>query len=299
MADIRLVCVRDDMGLAEALGETLDAAGYSIDDDPEGPIDDVGAGLLLLSNAALASPVFRVTAQQVIGAHKAVVVNLTGHEVRRVVGNAEVIDFADWDGDADAPEFHALTEALARMLGGEHEEEAAPAPTPPPVQQRAAPPPPPVVEAQQDYVVTTVEDDDDDAHEQPRKRRGGIGGAFAGVVVALLIAGAVGAFGYYKLGLGAPAQTVSAPVAEPAATSLARITPTPLSGETPAALGDSINRVTPMTLATVAPAQSATPARAASTQAATPPRRQTATPRPRTNWDTTNPAAPTRRGPPT
>ena len=119
MSDVLLICVAEDVGVAEALAEVFDANGFTIEDDPEADatMPSVGAGVLIMSQASINSPSFREAAQHAIGTGKAVVVNLTKGRPPPVVGNSPTFNLWGWNGDTDDPVLNPLARAVERLVG--------------------------------------------------------------------------------------------------------------------------------------------------------------------------------------
>lgn len=163
MADVLIVCVREDEPQAKALAEMFEAAGFSIGGAPssDAGLRSSGAGLVVWSQASIRSRPFLDAAQRVINARKAIVASLIEPPPPSSIGDSPVFDLSRWDGDPDDPSLDPLFFAIDRMVnaqrtsvGGEAdiEEDYKPAPrqrtapVPPPAPQPSytrAPPPPP------------------------------------------------------------------------------------------------------------------------------------------------------------
>lgn len=167
MADVLIVCVREDEPQAKALAEMFEAAGFSIGGAPsnDAALRSSGAGLVVWSQASIRSRPFLDAAQRVINARKAIVASLIEPPPPSSIGDSPVFDLSRWDGDTEDPALDPLFFAIDRMVnsartsvGGaaDIEEDYAPPPSrpqrtvnisPPPAPQptytRAAPPPPP------------------------------------------------------------------------------------------------------------------------------------------------------------
>ncbi len=151
MADVLIVCVREDEPQAKALAEMFEAAGFSIGGAPssDGALRSSGAGLVVWSQASIRSRPFLDAAQRVINANKAVVASLIDPPPPSSIGDALAFDLSRWDGDPNDPALDPLFFAVDRMVNaaragvGANTAPEAPAYDPPPQPRRAAPPPPP------------------------------------------------------------------------------------------------------------------------------------------------------------
>ena len=166
MADVLIVCVREDEPQAKALAEMFEAAGFSIGGAPssDAALRSSGAGLVVWSQASIRSRPFLDAAQRVINARKAIVASLIEPPPPSSIGDSPVFDLSEWNGDPDDPSLDPLFFAVDRMVnaartsvGGADAEEdykpaprqrtaPAPAPAPQPTYTRAAPPPPPATD---------------------------------------------------------------------------------------------------------------------------------------------------------
>lgn len=163
MADVLIVCVREDEPRAKALADMFEAAGFSIGGAPnnDAALRSSGAGVVVWSQASIRSRPFLDAAQRVINANKAVVASLIEPPPPSSIGDALAFDLSQWAGDPDDPALDPLFFAVDRMVNSARAAvgapAAAPAPAafepppslrpPPPLQQRApmraAPLPPP------------------------------------------------------------------------------------------------------------------------------------------------------------
>src|SRR5262249_47927907 len=131
---LRIICVGDDVVLAEALAEAFSAAGFSIDEQgSDATLAHVSAGLLLWSKAAIRTPAFRSAAQAAIDSGKAVIAHVTGAALPPIVRASPVFDLSRWNGDPEAPVLDQIAQAVEQLVS------AKPAPAPP----EQAPPPAP------------------------------------------------------------------------------------------------------------------------------------------------------------
>jgi len=150
MADVHIVCVREDEPQAKALAEMFEAAGFSIGGAPssDGALRSSGAGLVVWSQASIRSRPFLDAAQRVINADKAVVASLIEPPPPSSIGDAPAFDLSRWDGDPNDPQLDPLFFAVDRMVNaarasvGASASPAQDAYDPPPQPRRAPPPPP-------------------------------------------------------------------------------------------------------------------------------------------------------------
>lgn len=179
MADVLIVCVREDEPQAKALADMFEAAGFSIGGAPssDGALRSSGAGVVVWSQASIRSRPFLDAAQRVINADKAVVASLIEPPPPSSIGEAPAFDLSRWDGDPNDPALDPLFFAVDRMVNAaragvgaaqreprEYEPPPAPRQTairaePPPRRQEPqyrAPPPPP--EPSQSYRVPPSQD---------------------------------------------------------------------------------------------------------------------------------------------
>ncbi len=154
MADVLIVCVREDEPRAKALADMFEAAGFSIGGAPssDAALRSSGAGVVVWSQASIRSRPFLDAAQRVINANKAVVASLIEPPPPSSIGDSPAFDLSHWDGDPDDQSLDPLFFAVDRMVNAARAavavsadaqpkqdytpQRAAPLP-------RAAPPPPP------------------------------------------------------------------------------------------------------------------------------------------------------------
>lgn len=154
MADVLIVCVREDEPQAKALADMFEAAGFSIGGAPsnDAALRSSGAGVVVWSQASIRSRPFLDAAQRVINAGKAVVASLIEPPPASSIGDSAAFDLSRWDGDPNDPSLDSLFFAVDRMVnaaraavGASPTQPAAAAPAPaydpPPPPQRAAPKP--------------------------------------------------------------------------------------------------------------------------------------------------------------
>lgn len=149
MADVLIVCVREDEPQAKALAEMFEAAGFTIGGAPssDGALRSSGAGVVVWSHASIRSRPFLDAAQRVINADKAVVASLIEPPPPSSVGNSPTFDLADWNGDPNDPSLDPLFFAVDRMVNSQRaaagavtDDEPSPPAYEPPTPRAAAPP---------------------------------------------------------------------------------------------------------------------------------------------------------------
>lgn len=118
MADVLIVCVREDEPQAKALADMFEAAGFSIGGAPnsDGALRSSGAGVVVWSQASIRSRPFLDAAQRVINANKAVVASLIEPPPPSSIGESPAFDLSRWDGDPNDPSLDPLFFAVDRMV---------------------------------------------------------------------------------------------------------------------------------------------------------------------------------------
>jgi hypothetical protein len=118
MADVLIVCVREDEPQAKALADMFEAAGFSIGGAPssDGALRSSGAGVVVWSQASIRSRPFLDAAQRVINADKAVVASLIEPPPPSSIGSSPAFDLSRWDGDPNDPSLDPLFFAVDRMV---------------------------------------------------------------------------------------------------------------------------------------------------------------------------------------
>lgn len=118
MADVLIVCVREDEPQAKALADMFEAAGFSIGGAPssDGALRSSGAGVVVWSQASIRSRPFLDAAQRVINADKAVVASLIDPPPPSSIGESPAFDLSRWDGDPNDPALDPLFFAVDRMV---------------------------------------------------------------------------------------------------------------------------------------------------------------------------------------
>lgn len=157
MADVLIVCVREDEPQAKALADMFEAAGFSIGGAPssDAALRSSGAGVVVWSQASIRSRPFLDAAQRVINADKAVVASLIEPPPPSSIGNSTAFDLSRWDGDPNDPALDPLFFAVDRMVNAARSSVGASSPAqdydPPAAAPtrapRAAPQPPPAPRA--------------------------------------------------------------------------------------------------------------------------------------------------------
>jgi hypothetical protein len=111
MADVRIVCVRDDVVRADALAQDLEAQGLNVTDDPN---CEASVSVLMWSDASAASPAFLKKACDAVLADTALIASLTPPVAPRL-GRALVFDLRAWsagEAGALAPLIEAISDRL-------------------------------------------------------------------------------------------------------------------------------------------------------------------------------------------
>src|SRR5262245_4231147 len=118
MADVLIVCVRDNAREADALADMFEAVGFIVGGAPgdEKALKASGAGIIIWSQASIRSRVFLEAAQSVIRAGKAVIASLIVAPPPSSVGFAPVFDLSRWNRDSDDVELDPLFFAVDRMV---------------------------------------------------------------------------------------------------------------------------------------------------------------------------------------
>lgn len=155
MADVLIVCVREDEPQAKALAEMFEAAGFSIGGAPsnDGALRSSGAGVVVWSQASIRSRPFLDAAQRVINANKAIVASLIDPPPPSSIGNSPAFDLSRWNGDPNDPSLDPLFFAVDRMVNSARvgaapaRDETYDAPPPARSTARTAPPPAPPPQA--------------------------------------------------------------------------------------------------------------------------------------------------------
>jgi protein TonB len=121
MADVLIVCVREDEPRAKALAEMFEAAGFSIGGAPssDSALRSSGAGVVVWSQASIRSRPFLDAAQRVINADKAVVASLIEPPPPSSIGNSPAFDLSDWNGDPNDSALDPLFFAVDRMVNSQ------------------------------------------------------------------------------------------------------------------------------------------------------------------------------------
>lgn len=132
MADVLIVCVREDELQAKALADMFERAGFSVGGAPanDGVLRSTGAGVIVWSQASIRSRPFLDAAQRVIDVEKAVVASLIDPPPPHTVGNAPSFALNGWTGDPEDPSLDPLFFAVDRMVSSQRAAVGAPAARP-------------------------------------------------------------------------------------------------------------------------------------------------------------------------
>ncbi len=144
MADVLIVCVREDEPQAKALADMFEAAGFTIGGAPSSDaiLRSSGAGVVVWSQASIRSRPFLDAAQRVINAGKAVVASLIEPPPASSIGSSPAFDLSVWEGDPNDPALDPLFFAVDRMVNSARAAVGG-APTQPASEQFEPPPRPP------------------------------------------------------------------------------------------------------------------------------------------------------------
>jgi hypothetical protein len=118
MADVLIVCVREDEPLAKAFADMFERAGLHVGGAPGAPDDmrSCGAALVVWSQASIRSRAFLDAAQRAVNAGKAVVACLIAPPPPASINHAPAFDLSQWAGDPDDPVLDPLFFAVDRMV---------------------------------------------------------------------------------------------------------------------------------------------------------------------------------------
>lgn len=118
MADVLIVCVREDELQAKALADMFERAGFSVGGAPasDGALRSVGAGVVVWSQASIRSRPFLDAAQRVIDADKAVIASLIDPPPAHTINNAQAFALEGWSGDPEDASLDPLFFAVDRMV---------------------------------------------------------------------------------------------------------------------------------------------------------------------------------------
>jgi protein TonB len=118
MADVLIVCVREDELQAKALADMFERAGFSVGGAPgsDGALRSTGAGVVVWSQASIRSRPFLDAAQRVIDADKAVIASLIDPPPAHTINNAQAFALEGWSGDPEDAALDPLFFAVDRMV---------------------------------------------------------------------------------------------------------------------------------------------------------------------------------------
>jgi len=115
MADVVMVCVREDVGRAEQLADMFDDFGFSVScDASDDALARCGAGVVVWTDAATASPALKEAIARVMASGKGVAVTFAGADAPP--GAALAFDLTGWSGDPEDPALDPMFFALDRMV---------------------------------------------------------------------------------------------------------------------------------------------------------------------------------------
>jgi protein TonB len=132
MADVLIVCVREDELQAKALADMFERAGFSVGGAPgsDGALRSVGAGVVVWSQASIRSRPFLDAAQRVIDADKAVIASLIDPPPAHTINNAQAFALEGWTGDPEDASLDPLFFAVDRMVTSQRASVGASPPRP-------------------------------------------------------------------------------------------------------------------------------------------------------------------------
>lgn len=118
MADVLMICVRQDVPRAEALAEMFDAAGFSVGDDvhDQAAFARCGAAVVVWSRIASHSQGFLSAVSRAMKAGKAVFAIGSGALPPGDAPPARVFDLADWQGESDDAILDSLFFTIDRLV---------------------------------------------------------------------------------------------------------------------------------------------------------------------------------------
>jgi hypothetical protein len=118
MADVLIVCVREDEPQAKSLADMFERAGFSVGGAPgnDAALRSSGAAVVVWSQASIRSRPFLDAAQRVVSAEKAVLACLIEPPPGESVKDAPSFDLSGWSGDPDDPLLDPLFFSVDRMV---------------------------------------------------------------------------------------------------------------------------------------------------------------------------------------
>ncbi|MGE0046670.1 MAG: hypothetical protein AB7T08_13020, partial [Hyphomonadaceae bacterium] len=120
MADVLIVCVREDEPLAKAFADMFERAGLHVGGAPGAEdLRACGAALVVWSQASIRSRAFLDAAQRAVNAGKAVVACLIAPPPAASINHAPAFDLSHWQGDPDDPALDPLFFAVDRMVAAQ------------------------------------------------------------------------------------------------------------------------------------------------------------------------------------
>ncbi|MES1199843.1 MAG: energy transducer TonB [Pseudomonadota bacterium] len=132
MADVLIVCVREDEPQAKALADMFERAGFAVGGAPsnDGALRSSGAAVVVWSQASIRSRPFLDAAQRVVNAKKAVVACLIDPPPAASINDSPAFDLRGWTGDPDDPMLDPLFFGVDRMVNAARAAVGAPAAQP-------------------------------------------------------------------------------------------------------------------------------------------------------------------------
>ncbi|MDX2236943.1 MAG: hypothetical protein NW203_05210, partial [Hyphomonadaceae bacterium] len=118
MADVLIVCVREDEHQAKAFADMFERAGLNVGGAPSADADlrRSGAAVVIWSQASIRSRAFLDAAQRAVNAGKAVIACMIDPPPPASINNSPCFDLRDWSGDAEDPALDPLFFAVDRMV---------------------------------------------------------------------------------------------------------------------------------------------------------------------------------------
>ncbi|HVY85968.1 MAG TPA: TonB family protein [Caulobacterales bacterium] len=134
MADVLIVCVREDEPQAKSLADMFERAGFSVGGAPsnDGALRGSGAAVVVWSQASIRSRPFLDAAQRAVNAKKAIVACLIEPPPAASVNDSPSFDLRGWNGDPDDPMLDPLYFAVDRLVNAQRAAVGAPATQPAP-----------------------------------------------------------------------------------------------------------------------------------------------------------------------
>ncbi|HVZ99360.1 MAG TPA: energy transducer TonB [Caulobacterales bacterium] len=134
MADVLIVCVREDEPQAKSLADMFERAGFSVGGAPsnDAALRGSGAAVVVWSQASIRSRPFLDAAQRAVNAKKAIVASLIEPPPPASVNESPSFDLRGWNGDPDDPTLDPLYFSVDRLVNAQRAAVGAPAVQPAP-----------------------------------------------------------------------------------------------------------------------------------------------------------------------